>query len=75
MNRVTPFTDAHFTRWLALFEETVDEHFEGPVAELARGRAAKMARALARLLRGESSPGDVPIDVLPVTNLRRSSGP
>lgn len=64
VHRVTPFTEAHFTRWLALFEETVDEHFEGPVADLAKARAAKMAQALARLLRGESSSGDVPIEVL-----------
>jgi hemoglobin len=60
----TPFTDAHFDRWLALFTETVDELFEGPTADLARARAAKMARALRRLLRGESAPGDVAIEVL-----------
>jgi len=64
VHRIAPFTDAHFARWLALFTETVDEEFEGPVADLAKARAAKMAQALARLLRGESSPGDVPIDVL-----------
>ena len=60
----TPFTDAHFERWLALFTETVDELFVGPTAELAKARAAKMAQALRRLLRGESGPGDVPIEVL-----------
>ena len=60
----TPFTDAHFERWLALFTETVDELFDGPTAQLAKARAAKMAQALRRLLRGESGPGDVPIEVL-----------
>jgi hemoglobin len=60
----TPFTDAHFERWLALFTETVDELFEGPTADLAQARAAKMAHALRRLLRGESASGDVPIEVL-----------
>jgi hemoglobin len=64
VNRVIPFTDAHFDRWLSLFTETVDELFEGPTAELAKRRAAKMARALARLLRGESGPGDAAIEVL-----------
>ncbi len=44
------------------------------MADLAKARAVKMAQALARLLRGESSPGDVPIDVLPAPNLRRSGG-
>jgi hemoglobin len=63
-HRNTPFTDAHFDRWLALFTETVDEHFAGPVANLAKTRAAKMAHALQRLLRGESASGDVPIEVM-----------
>jgi len=62
--RVIPFTDAHFAQWLALFEETVEERFEGPIAELAKVRAAKMAQALARLLRGESGAADAPIEVL-----------
>ena len=62
-HRKTPFTPAHFERWLALFTETVDELFEGPVAELAKARGTKMAQALQRLLRGESSPGRVPIEV------------
>lgn len=64
-HHTTPFTDEHFERWLALFTETVDEHFEGPTAELAKARARKMAQALQRLLRGESTPGDVAIEVLP----------
>ncbi len=59
----TPFTDAHFARWLELFTETVDELFEGPTADLARARATKMAHALQRLLRGESAPGTEPIEV------------
>jgi truncated hemoglobin YjbI len=59
----TPLGEAHFERWLALFTETVDEHYEGPVAELAKTRAAKMARALRRLLQGVSAPGSEPIEV------------
>ncbi len=70
-HHATPFTDEHFARWLTLFTETVDEHFKGPVAELAKARAAKMASALQRLLRGESAPGDVPIEVLGTTHPRR----
>jgi hemoglobin len=59
----TPFTDEHFDRWLELFTETVDEQFEGQVAEQAKERAAKMARALRRLLTGRTAPGDVGIEV------------
>ena len=31
--------DEHFERWLALFTETVDELYEGPVADLAKAEA------------------------------------
>ncbi|MGZ6999647.1 MAG: group III truncated hemoglobin [Acidimicrobiia bacterium] len=61
--RLMPFRPEHFDRWLALFTETVDELFAGPVADLAKARAAKMARALARLLDGGSGPASAPVEV------------
>lgn len=33
----------HFERWLQLFGETIDSHFEGPVAEDTKKRAGLMA--------------------------------
>jgi hemoglobin len=56
-------TTAHFDRWLQLFDETVDELFDGPVADRAKARAATMARAIQRLLRGRPDPGSSPIEV------------
>jgi hemoglobin len=56
------FRAEHFARWLAIFDETVDERFAGRHAELAKQRARRMARALARLLRGESAPGTVALE-------------
>lgn len=38
--------EAHFDRWLTLFEETVDERFEGHVAELVKHRARVMSHVL-----------------------------
>lgn len=38
-----PLEQRHFDRWLALFDQTLDKHFEGPVADDAKARAAKMA--------------------------------
>lgn len=38
-----PIDKEHFTRWLQLFFETVDENFSGEVAEEAKWRASKMA--------------------------------
>lgn len=35
--------DEHFERWMNLFSETVNAHFEGPVAEDAKTRAGIMA--------------------------------
>lgn len=33
----------HFDRWLVLFAATINEHFEGPMAEDAKNRAELMA--------------------------------
>jgi hemoglobin len=63
----TPFTTAHFARWLELFTETTDERFTGPTAELAKARARKMAGALQRLLGDVSAPGADAIEV-PLTS-------
>lgn len=38
-----PIGAAHFQRWLMLFLATVDELFEGPVADLAKRNALRMA--------------------------------
>lgn len=63
LQTATPFRDEHYERWLELFEETVDEQFGGPMAEVAKTRARKMAKALRRLLIGESAPGHCPVEV------------
>ncbi|MDX1363328.1 MAG: group III truncated hemoglobin [Arenibacter latericius] len=38
-----PVEKIHFERWLSLFNETVNENFEGEKAEEAKWRAQKMA--------------------------------
>lgn len=38
-----PLTHQHFDRWLNLFLQTVNDLFEGPVAEAAKLRAIKMS--------------------------------
>lgn len=38
-----PLEKQHFERWLELFNSTVEEHFEGTIAEEAKWRANKMA--------------------------------
>ena len=52
-----PIGLAHFERWLALFGATVDAHFTGPTATLAKQQALHVGRVFAtRLgLLGEAS--------------------
>lgn len=40
-----PIEKQDFGRWLKLFEQTVDDHFEGPKAEHAKEMANKVASA------------------------------
>lgn len=40
-----PIEDLHFEMWLSLFFMTIDEHFQGPVAEDAKFRAHNIARS------------------------------
>lgn len=44
-----PFAGPELARWLELWEETVDELFVGPGAELAKGRAHLAASAIGSL--------------------------
>ena len=43
-------TTQHFTRWLGMFNGTIDTYFEGPVADDAKRRARIMADNFARRL-------------------------
>ena len=58
LNERVRLRGGHFQRWLALWEETVDELFVGPLAERAKVRAHQVGRALdavAARQRGEES--------------------
>ena len=52
VNELETFTPAHFARWLAVWRETVDARFDGPVADEAKAHAARIAHAMQRALRG-----------------------
>jgi len=59
----TPFGPEHYERWLDLFTSTVDARFSGRTADAAKARARRMARAMRRLLSGESASGREPVEV------------
>lgn len=57
-----PVYKEHFNTWLGLFQETIDAHFEGPVAEEAKSRAGKMALMFeAKLDYLRSNPDTIPL--------------
>ncbi len=56
-----PLTEAHFTRWLLLWNRSVDAGWSGPVAERAKAQAARIATAMhGRLTRQRSTALDAP---------------
>lgn len=46
LNQKLKLTVSHFNRWLLLWEETVNENFEGPKATEAKDRARNIAAVL-----------------------------
>jgi hemoglobin len=45
-----PLRSAHFRRWVTIWRETVDDHFAGERAELAKAHADRVAHAFHRRL-------------------------
>jgi len=41
-----PIEEAHFSQWLYLFSQTIDELYEGPKAQEAKQRAASIAQIM-----------------------------
>lgn len=51
-----PLSAKHFIRWLALWHDTVDAMYEGPVAAHAKAQAARIAWSMHRRLAGHDAP-------------------
>jgi hemoglobin len=71
LHRKAGLRGGHFVRWLALWDETVDELFAGPTAAVAHQHAHRVANAFhGRLqgvpLDGEAPPTDGPSAGLPI---------
>jgi hemoglobin len=43
LHRQSPLSAVHFQHWYGLFRETIDDHFAGPMAEMAKQRALSIA--------------------------------
>lgn len=56
LNKRVALQPAHFTRWKELFLETVNDLFEGDMAELARQRALSIATVMQIKMHPPSTP-------------------
>src|SRR4029079_12714657 len=76
VHAIEAFQPQLFDRWYLLFTETVDDGWEGPVAEAAKAHAARMAGVLARRLLGiEWIPPGPRVVASVVTERASSHGP
>lgn len=57
--RRTPMGSRQFDRWVALFSATVDELFGGPVADLAKLRASRIAVTMQQQIDAAGAGGDL----------------
>ena len=53
LNNQVTLNEHHFVRWLYLFEQNIDELFEGKTAELAKKRAHSVAKSMLNGLNNE----------------------
>jgi len=43
LSKLTPLNKEHFNTWLLLWHQTLQEHFKGPIADLAKSKAENIA--------------------------------
>lgn len=55
VQNVAPFGPAHIARWVDLWEQTIDESYIGPIADLAKTRARQVARSLQAVARRQQA--------------------
>lgn len=53
LNQKSPLLPQHFDRWLELWEATVNELFEGAMAEMTIARAKQIAQLMQFKIKGE----------------------
>ena len=70
VHELQAFELEHFDRWYSLFVASIDRRWAGPMAELARAHAARMAGTLARRLLGAEWEVPTPTPVVPEAGAR-----
>lgn len=57
LNKKEALTDEHFIQWKKLFFETIDENFQGPIANLAKEKANAMQWLMQHKIALSEKPG------------------
>lgn len=57
LDKKEPLTEQHFDRWLQLWNETIDEHFEGATATLAKQKGQLMKHLMLTKIAASRKPG------------------
>lgn len=64
LNRLVRLEQHHFDRWLLLWRTTIDDRHAGPLAELAKTQAGRIAGSIGRRLAGSSGSEHVTISTV-----------
>ena len=57
LNKKEPLTDAHFAQWKKLFFETIDELFEGKIADMAKEKTNALQFLMQHKIKLSETPG------------------
>lgn len=55
VHQLSPLTEVEFNEWLTLFQQIVDELFEGRTAEKAKSKAKALAKVMLEKINSEES--------------------
>jgi len=56
LNHKTKLTEAHFNQWISLWQQTIDEHFKGAIANVAKEKAELMKQIMMHKIQMSSGP-------------------
>ena len=60
LHKKSPLTELHFQRWVTIFSETIEKHFQGEISENAQARAKIIAHTLNQRL---NEPANIDVQI------------
>lgn len=59
LDKLFPLNKEHFGRWLEIWQQNLNEHFDGPIKEQASTRAANIASVMEYKVRSSRNPKSI----------------